>query len=205
LQRLASIVEDGTCSWAENPAVDADAGTLAHHGGFHAAYLGSALDTVRLALAGSATLSLRRIAMLLDPALTGVPAFLGDGTPGASGAMGLEYAAGSALGDLRAVAAPATLQTVTLSRGVEDDASFASLAARQALDVRSPYADVLSAELVGAVRAVRLRGLAVPPDGWGAVLVACAGLDPEMADRDLTPDLLAAADLLPGLASLVGR
>jgi histidine ammonia-lyase len=203
LQQLTSLVEDGTCAWAENPAVDGDAGTLAHHGAFHAAYLASALDTVRLALAGSAHLSLRRIAMLLDPALTGVAAFLGDGTSGASGAMGLEYAAGSALGDLRALAAPATLQTVSLSRGVEDDASFASLAARQALAARAPYADVLSAELVGAVRAIRLRGLDVPADGWGAVLDACSTLDPDLADRDLTPDLVAAAALLPALASTV--
>ena len=90
--------------------------------------------------------------------------------------MGLEYAAGSALGDLRASAAPASLQTVSLSRGVEDDASFASLAARQALAAGPAYAVVLAAELVGAVRAVRLRGLAQPDAGWGAVVRACADL-----------------------------
>jgi histidine ammonia-lyase len=210
---LAGVVEDGTCAWSENPAVDVAAGTLAHHGGFHAAYLASALDTARLAVAGTAGLALRRIAMLLDPALSGTAAFLGDGTAGASGAMGLEYAAGSALGDLRALAAPASVQTLNLSRGVEDDASFASLGARQALDARAAYAAVLGCELVGAVRAVRLRGLDVPAGGWGDVLELCGGSDgsgPEalsaaMADRDLTPDVEAATRLLPRLADLPPR
>ena len=207
LARVAALVADGTCAWSENPAVDSDSGTLAHHGAFHAAYLASALDAARLAVAGSAGLSLRRVAMLLDPDLTGVAAFLGDGTPGASGAMGLEYAAGSALGDLRALAAPASLQSVSLSRaGSRTTRASPSLAARQALAAGPAYAAVLAGELVGAVRAVRLRGLAVPADGWGAVVEACAGLPgagrSELADRDLTPDLAAAAGLLPALAEL---
>ena len=121
--------------------------------------------------------------------------------------MGLEYAAGSALGDLRALAAPASLQTVSLSRGVEDDASFASLAARQALAAGPAYAAVLAAELVGAVRAVRLRGLAVPESRLGRRRPACAALPgaarTELADRDLTPDIAAATALLPALARLV--
>jgi histidine ammonia-lyase len=204
---LASLVETASAMAAENPLVDRQREEMVHHGGFHAAYLASALDTARLAIANSAALSVRRVAMLLDPEVSGLAPFLGDGTPGASGAMGLEYAAASALGDLRALAAPASLQTVSLSRGVEDDASYASLAARQALDAAAPYAVVLAAELVGAVRAVRLRGLVPPADGWGTVARACADLPgdsaAEMADRDLTPDLEAAAAVLPGLAGLV--
>jgi histidine ammonia-lyase len=203
LEQLGSVVEDLSCVAAENPVVDQAAGTMVHHGAFHAAYLASALDTALLALAGSAGLSLRRIGLLLDAEQSGLPPFLGDGTPGASGAMGLEYVAGSALGDLRALAEPASLQTVSVSRGVEDDASFASLGARQALAARAPYALVLAGELVAAVRAVRLRALPIPMDGWGAVVRAVAGPDGEMADRDLTPDLETAAALLPSLARLV--
>ncbi len=202
LQRLSGIVEDATASWAENPAVDVAAGTMVHHGAFHAAYLAAALDGALLALAGAADLSLRRLSFLLDPAATGLAPFLGDGTAGASGAMGLEYAAASALGDLRALAAPASAQTVSLSRGVEDDASFASLGARQALDAQEPFAVVLATELVAAVRAVRLRGLPVPDGGWGEVVRAAAGLDPATADRDLSADVERASGLLPGLAQL---
>jgi histidine ammonia-lyase len=206
LRQVRDRVEVGAATASENPVIDRARQTLSHHGAFHAAYLASALDTARAALAGSAALSLRRVALLLDPELTGLAAFLGAGTPGASGAMGLEYAAASAVGDLRALAAPAALQTVSLSRGVEDDASFASLGARQALDARSPYAVVLAGELVGALRAVRLQGLEPPQAGWGAIVRACADLPGaapgELADRDLTPDLDAAAAVLPDLARL---
>jgi histidine ammonia-lyase len=209
LREVRDMVEVAAATASENPVIDQTRETVAHHGGFHAAYLASALDTARAALAGSAALSLRRVALLLDPELTGLAAFLGDGTPGASGAMGLEYAAASAVGDLRALAAPAALQTANLSRGVEDDASFASLGARQALDARSPYGVVLAAELVAAVRAIRLQGLEPPEHGWGAVVRACSDLPGaapgEMADRDLTSDVDAAAAVLPALARGVSR
>lgn len=208
LGALREQVELGSGAAAENPRVDLARQDLVHHGGFHAAYLTSALDSARLAVAGTAQLALRRVGLLLDPVITGLPAFLGDGTPGASGAMGLEYAAGSAVGDLRALAAPAALQTVVLSRGVEDDASFASLAARQALTAGPAYAVVLACELAGARRAVGQAGLAVPESGWGAVVRsydAHTGADAgQVADRDLTPDLDAAAALLPALATLPG-
>jgi histidine ammonia-lyase len=86
---------------------------------------GLACDSAAIAVAQSVPLLLGRLAMLVDPAATGLPAFLGDGTPGASGVMMLEYLAASALANLRAEAAPASLGSVTLSRGMEEHASFA--------------------------------------------------------------------------------
>jgi histidine ammonia-lyase len=141
--------------------------------------------------------------MLVDPATTGLPAFLGDGTPGASGVMMLEYLAASALADLRAAAAPASLGSVTLSRGMEEHASFASQAAVQLLATADAYATALACELVAAVRAVRMSDPKVPDDGWGAVLRACDALGHSTADRDLTADLELAEGLLPGLAGYV--
>jgi histidine ammonia-lyase len=186
--------------------VDRDRSTVVHHGGFYAAYLASALDAALVALADSAYQSLRRIGMLLDGQITGLAPFLTDGTPGASGAMGLEYAAASALGDLRALATPASSQNVVLSRGVEDGASFASLAARQALDAVPAYAAVLGCELVGAARAVRLHRLTPPDDGWGPVVQALTssgvGYESDVADRDLTPDIEQATICLPEVAPL---
>jgi histidine ammonia-lyase len=167
---------------------------VAHHGGFHMAYLAQALDGVRLALAQAAQLSLARLSMLCDPAMTGLPAFLGDGRPGASGVMTVEYVSASALATLRGLASPASVQTVTLSHGVEEDASFASLAARQALDAVPVYRSVLAGELVAALRCVRMRNLAPPPlRDW---LERCRVVDSRLADRDLTADLTAAESLL---------
>jgi histidine ammonia-lyase len=191
---------------SENPVVLSSSdgqGQLAHHGGFHAAYLSSALDAAVISVAQTAQLVLARLATLIDPGFTGLPPFLGDGTPGSSGVMMLEYVAASALGDLRAAAAPSGLQTVVLSRGVEDDASFASLAARQADTTAQCLRIVLSCELVSAVRAIRARGVSPASGPLAAVLAACAALPDGLEDRDLSADLDVAQSLLPDLAELV--
>jgi histidine ammonia-lyase len=206
LTAVVDQVETAAATAAENPVVDRERGAVVSHGGFYAAYLTSALDSARLALADSAYQSLRRLGMLLDGQLTGLAPFLTDGTPGASGAMGLEYAAASALGDLRALATPAAAQDVVLSRGVEDGASFASLAARQALDAVPAYAVVVGCELVAATRALRLHRLTPPDDGWGAVvrtLTSSGEYVSDFADRDLTPDIERATLCLADLARLV--
>jgi histidine ammonia-lyase len=116
--------------------------------------------------------------------------------------MLVEYIAASALGDLRAAAGPAAVQTTSLSRGAEDTASFASLAARQLLESAEAYELLVAAELLTAVRAHRLSGQ--PASGMlGDVLVACAGLSGDHHDRDLTADLEAARGLLEPLTSFV--
>jgi histidine ammonia-lyase len=172
---------------------------VAHHGAFHAVYLAQALDAARSALAQAAELGLRRITMFAEPALTGQPPFLADGTPGASGAMVLEYTAAAALGRLRAAAAPVAIQTITLSRGLEEDGSFASLGASTALAAVPAYRTLVACELVVALRCLRLRGIPVPA-ALGDVVECCAGLPADLQDRDLTGDIAAAEELLPALA-----
>jgi histidine ammonia-lyase len=185
---------------SENPVLLPEAG-VAHHGGFHAAYLSQALDAARIAVAQSGALSLARVTMFNEPALTGVAAFLGDGTPGASGVMVVEYVAASALAVLREAAAPVSVQTVTLSRGVEEHASFASLAASAALQTVDSYRTLLSCELVAAVRCLRMRSIPLP----GALAEAEPLLEPlghDWVDRDLTGELAAAEAVLDDLALL---
>lgn len=196
LDRLDQVVTAMANAPAENPVIVPGVG-IAHHGGFHGAYLAQALDAMASALAQSAQLTFARCCLLNDPALTTLPAFLGDGTPGASGAMVVEYVAASALATLRSLAAPAAVQSVSISRGVEDDASFASLAATQAHAAFEGYRTLLGCELVVAVRAVRMRGVAFAPDSpLRAALATCADLDASVADRDLTDDLAVAETLL---------
>ena len=186
---------------SENPVVLPD-GALAHHGGFHASYLAVAADTVRIAAVQSAQLSLHRLTYLSEPNHTQLTPFLGDGTPGASGVMMVEYVAASALGDLRANAGAASVQTTSLSRGAEDAASFAALAARQMLITADRYELLVAAELLDAVRAIRMRGGTVP-DALVPALAACAHLSDDLTDRDLTTDLELAREIVPRLADLI--
>ena len=200
LASTAALVERLAGTASENPTFGPWG--VAHHGGFHAAYVAQSLDALVLAAAQAGQLVLARVSMLMNPDLTGLPAFLADGTAGASGAMLLEYAAGSALGDLRALATPASLQSVVLSRGLEEDASFASLAARQALEAVEPLRTLVAAELVCAHRCLTARPVTLTPLLADAV-DRLSALGTDLADRDLGSDLEAAVEALPSLAALV--
>jgi histidine ammonia-lyase len=197
LAALRDTVDAYVNAASENPVILPD-GSIAHHGGFHASYLALAADTVRNAAVQSAQLVLHRLTYLSEPQHTGLTPFLNDGTPGASGVMLVEYVAAAALGDLRAAATPAALQTTSVSRGAEDTASFASLAARQLLLTADSYALLVAAELLSSVRANRLR--AHQPEGVLAdVLAACTALPDDVSDRDLSTDIDIARGLLADL------
>ncbi len=183
---------------AENPLICPEDLTAYHHGGFYQAQLALALDHFRLAVTQVARLSTSRLSTLNEPAFTRLRPFLADHEPAASGVMILEYAAGAALGDLRAFSAPASLGHAVLSRGVEEQASFASLAARQTLRACDAYRLVVGCELVAAVRALRQRDLRPDPElpAGRALELAESVLDADSADRPLTDDVAAAAGLL---------
>ncbi|HEX2810544.1 MAG TPA: aromatic amino acid ammonia-lyase, partial [Kineosporiaceae bacterium] len=206
LEHLRHVVEALANAPSENPVllpgppdggwagVAAD-GAVAHHGGFHAVYLGTALDAATLAVTASAVLSVGRLHALVEPEYTGLTPFLADpATPGSSGVMMLEYLAADSLARMRAAAAPASLQSASVSRGVENAASFAPLAASNATAAAAGYRTVLSCELLAARRALVQQGVTVPA-GVAAVLAeldvqgALAALGDEAADRDLSPDL----------------
>ncbi|MFJ5301288.1 aromatic amino acid ammonia-lyase [Streptomyces sp. NPDC088350] len=183
---------------SENPFISAEDMTAYHHGGFYQAQLALALDHFRLAVTQVARLSTSRLSSLNEPAFTRLKPFLADNEPASSGVMILEYAAAAALGDLRAFSAPASLGHAVLSRGVEEQASFASLAARQTLRACRAYRLVVGCELVAAVRALRQRDLRPDPElpVGRALELAESVLDDGTADRPLTDDVTAAAGLL---------
>ena len=188
---------------AENPVVDVAAGDIANNGNFYTAHLGLGLDAARAALFQTAALSAARLGTLVEPAFTGLPAFLAGDQPASSGVMALEYVAHSALADIRRLAAPAALGSAVLSRGLEEQANFSTQAARAATDTVAAYRIVLCCELVAAARALGMRGSAPAPgplrSGYD---LAARTLDPRTEDRPLDSDVDAADRLLPALAAL---
>ncbi|MFD4334629.1 aromatic amino acid ammonia-lyase [Streptomyces rubiginosohelvolus] len=201
---LEGVLEVEINAAAENPLISADDMAAYHHGGFYLAQLALSLDHFRLAVTQVARLSTSRLSTLNEPGFTRLRPFLADGEPASSGVMILEYAAGAALGDLRAYSAPASLGHAVLSRGVEEQASFASLAARQTLRACEAFRLVVGCELVAAVRALRQRELRLDPElpVGRAFGLAASVLDAESADRPLTDDVAAAAGLLDRFAEL---
>ena len=117
-----------------------------------------ALDSLRGAMAQSASLVAARVSALLDPEVTGLAPQLAQDPGPDSGAMILEYTAHAAAAEVRSLAATAASQTTTVQSGIESHANFAGHSARRTSDALSRMAVAVSAELVLAVRALRLRG-----------------------------------------------
>ncbi len=202
VRRLKSVVETAANTASENPLFTPTAagGEVTHHGGFHAAYLVLAVDSALLALTRSAQAVQSRVSHVLTDPGTGLPRFLADATPGSSGALIAEYVAASALSTIRGAAAtPSSIQTVGVSAGIEDDASFAGQATLRLGEATSAYRRMLAVELVCAVRALRMRGV-VPVGELGAAFGRCAELPADTSDRDLSPELAVAEGIVEGYA-----
>lgn len=206
LTHLQLVLESFVNATSENPLIDVEADDAIHHGGFHTGYVGLALDGLRLAAAQSASVGLARLGTLTNSKFTSQPDFLTDGSGGSSGILVLEYTSAAALGRLRMLAAPASIQAVSVSLGAEEDASFSTLAAQLTTEFIEAYRIVLACELVAAVRALRMRG-ATPAVGEGLRSVfelAEARLPHLTEDRDLAPDISIACDVVPTLADATG-
>jgi len=185
---------------AENPLITDD--EALHHGGFHAAPIALALDTLRLALVPFASMSAARLSHLMEPGLSGLSPFLSVDAPGSSGVLISEYLAADALARLRADAAPVVLGTVAISRGLEEHASFAWQAAGQARHAVPHLRTVLALEWAAAERALRMKG--APREGVLAPLRTLAvGFDSRFEDRPIGPDAALAEAALPAAARAV--
>jgi histidine ammonia-lyase len=197
LAHLDSVLEIELNVAGENALMLPRDGVALPNGNFHAGVLTLALDSLRGAMAQSASLIAARVSALLDPEVTGLASQLAERPGPDSGAMILEYTAHAAAAEVRSLAATAASQTTSVQSGIESHANFAGHSARRTSDALARMAVAVSAELVLAVRALRLRGR--PPLGGGVRRLydaAARVLDADMSDRPLSGDLEAARRLL---------
>ena len=197
LRQLHDLLAVELNAASENPLVTS--ADVIHHGGFHAASCALALDTLRLGLVPFATLSAARLRHLMEPGLTGLTPFLSADAPGSSGVLIAEYVAADAMARLRADAAPAVLGSTTLSRGLEEHASFAWQAAGQARRAVDHLRIVLALEWVAAERALRMKDSDACPE----LRALGVQFDDRLEDRPLADDAEVATAALPALADAV--
>ncbi|WP_284752999.1 aromatic amino acid ammonia-lyase [Arthrobacter sp. efr-133-R2A-120] len=202
LDALGTLLERLVVAGHENPLVygSAEDGSngVAHHGLFQMTSLARRMDALQLAIGAACATNLRRISLLCDPAYTGLHRFLAGDDAGQSGVMMLEYVAAAAVGRIRANAQPVSLQTVVLSLGAEEDASFASVASSHMDSTVRALSTVVGIELLCASRALRLQGrtreeFASPR--FRKAFDAGLSLPADVQDRDLRPDVDAAVHL----------
>ena len=196
LAALGALLQRLATAGNENPLVHGSpadgSNDVAHHGLFQMTNLARRVDALQLAVGAACATHLRRIDLLCEPAYTGGHPFLAEDGSGQSGVMMLEYVAAAAVGRIRSNAQPVSLQTVVLSLGAEEDASFASVAAAQLQSTADALVTVAAVELVCAARALRLQGR--QPDEFASprfrtVMRAALTLPSDVRDRDLRGDL----------------
>ncbi|WP_433305727.1 aromatic amino acid lyase [Actinoplanes sp. CA-030573] len=186
---------------AENPLVTA--GGVRHHGQFHTATMATHLDAVRGSFLPVLSLSAARLGLLMRPDLTGLRAFLAAGPSGSSGLMISEYVVQDLLTEIRVGMQPVAAGTLSISLGLEEHASFATQGARSLRTMTQLAPALLAAELVAAVRALRMApGRLADGPARKAFDLAAAALDADEEDRPLGEDLARAAALLPALSAL---
>ncbi|HEX4689571.1 MAG TPA: aromatic amino acid ammonia-lyase, partial [Solirubrobacteraceae bacterium] len=156
LEHLDQVLEIELNVAGENALMLPRDGVALPNGNFHAGILTLALDSLRGAMAQSASLVAARVSALLDPDVTGLTPQLARDPGPDSGAMILEYTAHAAAAEVRSLAATAASQTTTVQSGIESHANFAGHSARRTSDALGRMAVAISAELVLAVRAMRL-------------------------------------------------
>jgi len=185
-------------------------------GNFHAEPVAFAADIIAMALCEIGSIAERRIAMIVDPALSGLPAFLTP-TPGLnSGLMMPQVTAAALVSENKQRAFPASVDSIPTSANQEDHVSMAAHGARRLLGMAANVAHVLGIELIAAAQGIGFHApLVTSPRLQRALAVVRAEIPPLDDDRLLAPDLAAASamvasgrlaaaagvDVLPGLDS----
>ena len=173
-------------------------GTPLHHGGFVTARLSATLDALRQAAYPVIALSASRLSALINPSLSGLPAFLASGPAGSSGVMILEYLAQDALARARIMTSPVSTGHAVVSLGLEEHASFSTQAVWACEQMVELAPVVLGCELVAAVRALRMdpEPAARPARCARCTTLAAGALSEERSDRPFDDDLAAAVRLV---------
>ena len=157
LRHVASVLATEANGVSDNPLIIAGEGVALSGGNFHAQAVAFAADMMALAICEIGSLAERRIAMLVDPALSRLPAFLAPKPGLNSGFMIPQVTAAALVSENKQRAAPASINSIPTSANQEDHVSMAAHAARRLL----PMAENLT-QILGDRAACRLPGLRLP-------------------------------------------
>jgi histidine ammonia-lyase len=184
------VVETEANAATDNPMVFADAREIVSGGNFHGAPVALAADVLCLSLAQLATISERRSDRLVNPALSGLPAFLTRHGGLHSGLMMAQVTAAALTSELKTLAHPASVDTIPTSGNKEDHVSMSMSAASKAARTVELARHVVAIELLCASQAIDLLApLATSPALRSVHAAVRAEVPPLDADRPLSLDI----------------
>jgi len=197
LRHAAAVLEREANGVTDNPLVFADTGEVLSGGNFHGEPVAIAADLLALAVAEIGSLSERRIALLLDPVLSGLPAFLVPNPGLHSGFMIAQVTAAALASENKSLAHPASVDSLPTSANQEDHVSMSTFAARRLGDMVQNAAAIVAIELLAAAQAVEFRAPKRTSPLLSRVVEAVRERVPRYEhDRYFAPDIEAAQSLI---------
>jgi histidine ammonia-lyase len=172
-------------------------------GNFHAQPVAFAADILAIALCEIGSLSERRLAVLVDPKMSGLPAFLIADSGVNSGFMILQVTAAALVSENKSLAYPASVDSIPTSAGQEDHVSMATHGALKARRIAHNAAAAIGIELLAGAQGVDFHAPLATSSALQSALAAIRAAVPfHDKDRYLAPDVAwAKAAVLDGALS----
>jgi len=154
LQNAARTLTIEAGAVTDNPIVFPDEDTAISGGNFHAQPVAFAADTIAMALCEVGSISERRIGVLIDPKMSGLPPFLTKDSGVNSGLMIPQVTAAALVSENKTLAYPASVDSIPTSAGQEDHVSMAPIAGRKAQQIARNAAGVIAVELIAGAQGI---------------------------------------------------
>lgn len=187
----------------DNPLV-LGPGEIVSGGNFHAEPVAFAADMLAMGVCEIGNLAERRIALLVDPVMSGLPPFLARDAGLNSGFMIAQVTAAALASENKQKAYPASVDTIPTSANQEDHVSMATHGAFRLIEMAKNAASIVAVELMAAAEAIEHhRPLKTSPRLEPVLALIRAKIAPLTEDRYLAPDLAAATELV--LSGALGK
>ncbi|MDD5765206.1 MAG: histidine ammonia-lyase [Candidatus Marinimicrobia bacterium] len=157
LRFVENIVENELSAVTDNPLVFAETGEVLSGGNFHAEPLAMAADFLSIALTELANIAERRIANLIDPVMSGLPAFLTKSGGVNSGFMIAHVTVAALSAENRTLSTPASVETIPTSANQEDHVSMAPNACLKLRQIVENSQKIVWIELLAATQGMDFR------------------------------------------------
>jgi histidine ammonia-lyase len=155
-QQAATLTTEANAV-TDNPLIFPDSGEVLSGGNFHAEPVAFAADILALACAEIGSIAERRIALLVDPKMSGLPAFLAPDSGVNSGFMMAQVTAAALVAENRMLCHPASVDSIPTSANQEDHVSMATHAARRLLGMTANASHIVAIEFLSACQGIDLR------------------------------------------------
>ncbi len=154
LENAARTLTIEAAAVTDNPILFPDSDEAVSGGNFHAQPVAFAADIIAMALCEVGSISERRVSVLVDPKMSGLPAFLTEDSGVNSGLMIPQVTAAALVSENKSLAFPASVDSIPTSAGQEDHVSMSPIAARKAGQITRNCAGVIAVELLAAAEGV---------------------------------------------------